>query len=276
MNSRDIASFDGRITKTNGRIIPAAGRFFESCPNIPHYKVSIPWMFQEQKCTYRSDRLAFQCKADALHREAEVSQESYYENRLYETVVGALLRSYLAKRNPNSAFYYTSRYDDYRSACDYIVSPSGRPEDFVRIDLTVGDSAIRSFEQNHTLPTIQSKIERFSKNSGVSKEFFDAVFPSVPPQPLSLLIIRMSRPILRSFMNDFFETMATEGTKIDILEHFSRWMKRNAFPAKKRVAYILGMEKDGAPGSENGMMELATQVGILFSGIDNVSVEEKK
>ena len=94
---------------------------------------------EERKFTYSSDNLMYRYQANIFQEELAKSPEAYYENRLYETIVGSLLRKYLSKNGSNSNFYYASKYDDYFSSCDYII---GGEEGAIRIDLTVSSGRI--------------------------------------------------------------------------------------------------------------------------------------
>lgn len=179
-------------------------------------------MAGEEKFTYVSNLMMYQQRVHFFQDEIiTTSLEEYYENRLYETIVGSLLRKYLSKDDPDNVFYYTSQHDDYYSACDYIVSQPGNRGKLVRIDLTVSNSEIRSFEDNYTQATMSKKIRLFHRGSGIPEEFFQSVHPGMKPTPLPLIILRVNRPILAAFAHDFFKTMASGSTKIDILEHFS-------------------------------------------------------
>ncbi len=256
-----------KITKTNGKVLPIFDRLFRESNTVPYYKTSLPWMAKEQKFTYKADRLKYQSYANVLQEEYPTSPEIYYENKLYETVVGALLREYFGKRDPRMKFYYASKYDDYCSSSDYIVNKPGSRDEYVRIDLTVSEAEVLSFEQNHSHPTLNKKINRFQNSSGIPEEFFEVVKPHETPKPLPLIIIRMDRSILCGFVHDFFRTMALKDPKVDILEYFSTWIHHNSHIHQERIAYILGMDNTQTDSRypEDNITELATQIGELFA-----------
>lgn len=91
-------------------------------------------MEKEQKFTYASNDITFQYYANRYEQGITRSREVYYQNKLFEVVVGAILREYLVKNDPKTTFYYASKYDDLFSAFDYMVC-SGNES--VRIDLTM-------------------------------------------------------------------------------------------------------------------------------------------
>jgi hypothetical protein len=229
-------------------------------------------MEKERKhTTYASKNLSYQTKANRYQETILKSPVSYYENRLFETVVGSLIRKYLSLNNPKTIFYHTSPHDDFFSGADHIVSQPDNSSEFVRIDLTVGDGRIRSLEKSCPLQTINKKITGFHTRPGIPEEFFEAIRPSESPKPLPLIILRMNRVALSLFINDYFKTMVSEKRKIDILEHFHTWMNYNVNITSERIAHILGLTK--TPHEHDQTAKLAVQISTLFAGTNNVAVD---
>lgn len=133
MNQPRLSSY-GNVTKSNGTIFPSLKRFFDESKCVPFPEVALPWMEKEQKFTYASDDMTFQYHAKNFQEEIIRPPEVYYQNRLFEVMIGAILREFLLKNDSEASFYYASKYDDLFAAFDYIVCIK---DEYVRIDLTM-------------------------------------------------------------------------------------------------------------------------------------------
>lgn len=268
MNSYNLPS-NWQIAKTNGKVFPWVRKIFTQLPHISYPESFLPWMIREQKITYVSSDIQYQYRANTVQNQLKVSAEIYYENKFYEMIIGSLLRHHLLKKNKNAIFYYASQHDDYIAWCDYIISQSGNINEFVRIDLTIGDRMIWKNEHDYTGSSVQGKMRKFHKDPGIPEEFFQSEIPGMSPMALPLIILRISRPILLDFANSFFKALALGKTEMNILEYFLYWMPLNN--TQERVAYILWMNKKSA--YRNDYVEnLTTEIGGLFPGVSHLLI----
>jgi hypothetical protein len=263
-------NYPTRTCKANGKMLPVLKQFFNETRCVPFPEVSIPWMHNELKHSYESKTdFRFAHCAESFHKTRNNrTSEEYYLNRLYEAVVWSLIRTYLWKNNPGSAFYHASRYDDLFSSCDYIVEWAENNEELVRIDLALSQKAIRSFEENLALRTMSDKVEHFHTSSGIPEEFYSSVKPHLIQKPLPLIILRLDQSILSAFVHDYFKHISVSKTTTDILAYFNQWVDSNTSIIGIRIAYILGHVTN--PSESKGVGNLATQIGILFAGINDV------
>lgn len=111
-------------------------------------------------------------------------------------------------------------------------------------------------------------MEHFHTSSGIPEEFYSSVKPHLIQKPLPLIILRLDQSILSAFVHDYFKHISVSKTTTDILAYFNQWVDSNTSIIGIRIAYILGHVTN--PSESKGVGNLATQIGILFAGINDV------
>lgn len=234
---------------------------------VPYPNVSLAWMTEVRKeLLYTSDDLDFEKRAgDYMQRKNARFPEGYYANRLYETVVGKLLHDYLKQNNSDTSLVITSSHDDLFASCDYIIS---KADQSVRVDLTIASTKIYSFDQNYGTQSIGKKVQRFYDSPCIPQEYF-ATKPDSSPKPLPLIILRIDKSILSSFIHDFFEIIATQKTNMDLLDYFSEWINTDSNVTRERVAYLLWFVND--PRESRFVDSITNRISILLAWMEGVS-----
>lgn len=270
MNARHpIASHD-HLEWSHVRMSPVLERFLEEPIGIPSPEVSLAWIKKErQRLGYASPDFRYESRVAYVRLDRPQSTEAFNKNKMYETIAWKLLYEYFRKIDPEVSVFITSTHDDIFSGCDFVIC---KDDLCVRIDLTTGVDRLKSFEQNLSLMTISKKVEKFYDNPGIPYEFFASVKPHLIPKPLPLIILRIDRSILSMFIQDFFEILSREKTQIDILSYFWVWIDENTDIIEERIAYILGLAK--TQDEYDDIEKLTIQIGILFAGMNGVSVAE--
>lgn len=98
--------------------------------------------------------------------------EGYHVNRLYETMVGELLREYFLKNDRTVTVHIASSHDDFFSGSDFIITKGTQS---VRIDLSLGSGRIHALEENYSLKSIEYKVRKFHESAGIPEEYFATI-----------------------------------------------------------------------------------------------------